>query len=61
MNKRQKITKQIAKRAKARLNKVDPSSIAKPGTGNKERYISKAERAKLEAEALAATNETNPQ
>jgi hypothetical protein len=52
MNKRQKITKQLAKRAKARQNKIDPSSVAAPGAGKK-RYISKAERAKLEAAAPA--------
>ncbi|MCF1427501.1 MAG: DUF2986 domain-containing protein [Shewanella sp.] len=50
MNKKQKLIKQMAKRAKARENKKEkpnPSSKVKP------RYISKAERAKLEA--LAAT------
>ena len=56
MNKRQKITKHLAKRAKARLNKVDPQSIAKPDAVKKDRYISKAERAKLAAaEALNQT------
>ena len=50
MNKRQKITKKLAKRAKARENqkeKQNPSSKVKP------RYISKAERAKMELENSA--------
>lgn len=44
MNKKQKVLKQMAKRAKAKENKKEkpnPSKKAKP------RYISKAERAKL--------------
>lgn len=44
MNKKQKIIKKIAKRAKARLNKVDPATICPPA---KSGYISKAERAKM--------------
>lgn len=46
MNKKQKIIKKIAKRAKARLNKVDPATIGAPA---KSGYISKAERAKIAA------------
>lgn len=46
MNKKQKIIKKIAKRAKARLNKVDPATIGLPA---KSGYVSKAERAKLES------------
>ncbi|WP_413490399.1 DUF2986 domain-containing protein [Shewanella baltica] len=52
MNKKQKIIKKIAKRAKARLNKVDPVTIGSPA---KSGYISKAERAKMAA--LEATTE----
>ena len=52
MNKKQKIIKKIAKRAKARLNKVDPVTIGSPA---KSGYISKAERAKMAA--LEATPE----
>ncbi|QSX42191.1 DUF2986 domain-containing protein [Shewanella cyperi] len=51
MNKRQAIIKKLAKRAKARDNKKE-----KPKVGAKERYISKAERATLEA-AEAAQNQ----
>lgn len=51
MNKKQKIIKKIAKRAKARLNKVDPATIGAPA---KSGYISKAERAKIAALAAAA-------
>lgn len=50
MNKKQKIIKKIAKRAKARLNKVDPATIGAPIRSG---YISKAERAKMAA--LAAS------
>lgn len=46
MNKKQKIIKKIAKRAKARLNKVDPVTIGSPA---KSGYISKADRAKMAA------------
>lgn len=50
MNKKQKMIKMTAKRAKARLNKHTPPTIKK--------YVSKAERAenlaKLAAEELAA-------
>ncbi|WOT06458.1 DUF2986 domain-containing protein [Shewanella youngdeokensis] len=52
MNKKQKMIKLTAKRAKARLNKHTPPTIKK--------YVSKAERAenlaKLAAEELAAQN-----
>lgn len=54
MNKKQKIIKKIAKRAKARLNKVDPVTIGSPA---KSGYISKAERARLEALDLSAHNQ----
>ncbi|MCL1048401.1 DUF2986 domain-containing protein [Shewanella abyssi] len=54
MNKKQKMIKMTAKRAKARLNKHTPPTIKK--------YVSKAERAenlaKLEAEELAAQSTT---
>ncbi|MCL1059134.1 DUF2986 domain-containing protein [Shewanella gelidimarina] len=54
MNKKQKMIKMTAKRAKARLNKHTPPTIKK--------YVSKAERAenlaKLEAEELAAQSAT---
>lgn len=58
MNRKQKMIKKTAKRAKARLNKHTPPTIKK--------YVSKAERAeqqaKLEAEAaegaLESTTET---
>ncbi|QQX81977.1 DUF2986 domain-containing protein [Shewanella sp. KX20019] len=54
MNKKQKMIKMTAKRAKARLNKHTPPTIKK--------YVSKAERAenlaKLEAEELAAKTAT---
>lgn len=52
MNKKQKIIKKIAKRAKARLNKVDPVTIGSPA---KSGYISKADRAKMAA--VEATTE----
>ncbi len=48
MNKRQKITKKIAKRAKAKLNKVKCGHA--PENATRSGYISKAERAKIEAE-----------
>ncbi|NMH64323.1 DUF2986 domain-containing protein [Shewanella salipaludis] len=51
MNKKQKIIKKLAKRAKARQNKVEVTSV---GVSGKERYISKAERARLAAQADAA-------
>ncbi|MGR6502638.1 DUF2986 domain-containing protein [Shewanella sp. Koi 1] len=44
MNKKQKIVKKMAKREKAKQNKIE-----KPKVGAKPRYISKAERARLEA------------
>lgn len=59
MNRKQKIIKKTAKRAKARLNKVE-----NPGTAAaKERYISKAERARLAEleKAEAATEVTAEQ
>ena len=53
MNRKQKMIKKTAKRAKARLNKHTPPTIKK--------YVSKAERAeqqaKLEAEAAAQAAE----
>ncbi|WP_133407457.1 DUF2986 domain-containing protein [Parashewanella tropica] len=52
MNKRQKINKKIAKRAKAKSNKV---KCGGENNSKKPRYISKAERAKLEAEQQADT------
>ncbi|MCE9684871.1 DUF2986 domain-containing protein [Shewanella sp. AS16] len=51
MNKKQKIIKKLAKRAKARQNKVEVTSV---GVSGKERYISKAERARLAAQVDAA-------
>lgn len=52
MNKRQKLTKKLAKRAKARENKkeIPNSGPAKQG------YISKAERAKIAAAEQAENN-----
>lgn len=47
MNKKQVMIKKLAKRAKARQNKVVPDN---PSTKVKERYISKAERAKMALE-----------
>ncbi|MBO2569872.1 DUF2986 domain-containing protein [Shewanella algae] len=67
MNKRQKLTKKLAKRAKARENKkeIPNSGPAKQG------YISKAERAKIAAveqpdngateSAAAATSQSDTQ
>lgn len=49
MNKKQKIVKKMAKREKAKQNKIE-----KPKVGAKPRYISKAERARLEAETPEA-------
>ncbi|WP_088211372.1 DUF2986 domain-containing protein [Shewanella sp. Shew256] len=49
MNKKQKIVKKMAKREKAKQNKIE-----KPKVGTKPRYISKAERARLEAETPEA-------
>ena len=57
MNKKQKIIKKIAKRAKARLNKVDPVTIGSPA---KSGYISKADRAKM-AESEAETEQVEGQ
>ena len=48
MNKRQKINKKIAKRAKAKQNKVKCGQA--PENTKRSGYISKAERAKMEAE-----------
>ena len=50
MNKRQKITKKIAKRAKAKQNKVKCGHA--PENAKRSGYISKAERAKMEAEQV---------
>ncbi|MFV0597353.1 DUF2986 domain-containing protein [Shewanella sp.] len=52
MNKKQKIVKKMAKREKAKQNKIE-----KPKVGAKPRYISKAERARLEAETPEAVVE----
>jgi hypothetical protein len=50
MNRKQEIIKKLAKRAKARQNKVVPSN---PSNKTVERYISKAEREKIAvAEAI---------
>ncbi|MGB0894817.1 MAG: DUF2986 domain-containing protein [Parashewanella sp.] len=51
MNKRQKSTKIMAKRAKAKQNKIKCGS--NPNFRKKPKYISKAERAKMEAEQQA--------
>ncbi len=56
MNKKQKIIKKIAKRAKARLNKVDPATIGVPA---KSGYVPKAERTKLESLDTTQIDETN--
>ena len=48
MNKRQKITKKIAKKAKAKLNQVKCGHA--PANAKRSGYISKADRAKMEAE-----------
>jgi len=53
MNRKQEMIKKLAKRAKARANKVVPSN---PSTKTVERYISKAEREKI---ALAAEQAAN--
>ncbi|MCL1143073.1 DUF2986 domain-containing protein [Shewanella gaetbuli] len=58
MNKKQQMIKKLAKRAKARKNKVVPDN---PSSKVKPRYISKAERAKLEqaeAESVVVTETT---
>lgn len=59
MNRKQEMIKKLAKRAKARSNKVEPSN---PTKNPKPKYIPKAEReklAKIEAEQVqtAAENE----
>ncbi|GGB73352.1 DUF2986 domain-containing protein [Shewanella inventionis] len=60
MNRKQEMIKKMAKRAKARKNKVVPSN---PSTKPVERYISKAEREKIAlaaaAEQAAANNEAD--
>lgn len=56
MNKKQKIIKKMAKRAKAKENKkekLNPSKVVKT------KYISKAERAKLEASKETEVCEVN--
>ncbi|ABE55653.1 conserved hypothetical protein [Shewanella denitrificans OS217] len=53
MNRKQEMIKKLAKRAKARSNKVEPSN---PQKTQKPKYISKAEREKL---ALAQEAEQN--
>lgn len=55
MNKKQKIVKKMAKREKAKQNKIE-----KPKVGEKPRYISKAERARLEAETSEAVVDVAP-
>jgi hypothetical protein len=55
MNKKQQMIKKLAKRAKARKNKVEPDN---PSLKPKDRYISKAERAKMELEAQQANEAT---
>ncbi|RYV03170.1 DUF2986 domain-containing protein [Shewanella sp. OPT22] len=55
MNKRQKITKKIAKRAKAKQNKVKCGHAA--DNAKRSGYISKAEREKMEAEQAKVENE----
>ncbi|GGP72840.1 DUF2986 domain-containing protein [Shewanella ulleungensis] len=59
MNRKQEMIKKLAKRAKARANKVVPSN---PSNKPVDRYISKAEREKIAlaeaAEQVAATSET---
>ncbi|MGX9462462.1 DUF2986 domain-containing protein [Shewanella sp. A14] len=54
MNRKQEMIKKLAKRAKARKNKVVPSN---PSSKPVERYISKAEREKI---ALAEAAEQTP-
>ncbi|WP_434937861.1 DUF2986 domain-containing protein [Shewanella sp. HL-SH8] len=54
MNKKQVMIKKLAKRAKARQNKVVPDN---PSTKVKERYISKAERAKMALEQEQSVTE----
>lgn len=58
MNRKQEMIKKLAKRAKARANKVVPSN---PSSKPVERYISKAEREKiaLAAAEQAANNEVD--
>ncbi|GGP39623.1 MULTISPECIES: DUF2986 domain-containing protein [Shewanella] len=60
MNRKQEMIKKLAKRAKARKNKVVPSN---PSSKPVERYISKAEREKIAlaaaAEQAAANNDTD--
>lgn len=62
MNRKQEMIKKLAKRAKARQNKVVP---ANPSNKPVERYISKAEREKIAlaeaAEQIAATDTINPE
>ncbi|QBF84339.1 DUF2986 domain-containing protein [Shewanella maritima] len=56
MNKKQQMNKKMAKRAKAKKNKT---AMPNPSSKPKERYISKAERAKLAAEQDTNLNEAN--
>jgi hypothetical protein len=59
MNRKQEMIKKLAKRAKARQNKVVPSN---PSNKTVERYISKAEREKIaltEAAEQTAATETS--
>ncbi len=55
MNKRQKINKKIAKRAKAKQNKVKCGCA--PENAGRSGYISKAQRAKTEAEKAKLENQ----
>ncbi|MCL1078274.1 DUF2986 domain-containing protein [Parashewanella spongiae] len=58
MNRRQKSTKLVAKRAKAKLNKVKSGNTTVHHS--KSKYISKADRAKLEAEMAATEAQNEP-
>ncbi|AZG72949.1 DUF2986 domain-containing protein [Shewanella livingstonensis] len=55
MNRKQEMIKKLAKRAKARQNKVVPSN---PSNKPVERYISKAEREKIALQEAAQTTES---
>ena len=56
MNRKQEMIKKMAKRAKARSNKVVPSN---PSNKPVERYISKAERAKMALEETQNATSTD--
>ncbi|MBB1271083.1 DUF2986 domain-containing protein [Shewanella sp. SR44-3] len=57
MNRKQEMIKKLAKRAKARANKVEPSN---PQKVLKPKYISKAEREKLALAQEAEKNTVSP-